>query len=350
MNRVDTIKSSPAQQDRSAALRQAIIRVQPDYFSWTEDQQERYRLQVPDKDDFRIRQLLLKNLFQIQVTTEKEMEEVFDSFNDDQHLVFNSTILPFTGLGENSFFLNEFLGKQSLLDFSTLYDYDYDDYRFQQHSLKEQAPNHIEKPYRGSLYFCWARLLDGETFYYATLSCLAGYVNSIIDEVGFSKIQELIPFDYVPGKDHGKREGKGFLYDQQLEAGGLEAQCEELKDRFYHYLHERYETLLDICDQKAKKRVYFIERIEGNESHLDVIFSDKTAMQAVRFRHFMGDCRPLIGENQELDKVLDQERQAAIEYLEQTHQDVMKHFDPKVKTFRKKRRIILADSTLKDLL
>ena len=86
-----------------------------------------------------------------------------------------------------------------------------------------------------------------------------------------------------------------------------------------------------------------------NDPHRNFIFSDKTALQAVRFRHFMSDCCPLVADRAELDAVISRERQALDEYLESACQDIFANFDPKVAPFRKKRTIIIADGALNDL-
>lgn len=73
---------------------------------------------------------------------------------------------------------------------------------------------------------------------------LAGYIYSKLEELGFDKINELIPHEYIDGKNHGKREGKGSIFDLRVDAGGLEVQLEELKDRYYKYLFSRCEAIL----------------------------------------------------------------------------------------------------------
>ncbi len=337
--------------EREAALRRAIIRVKSAYFSWPPEVQERYRARIPDQDDFRIRQALLQALFHIQVQTQEDMEAALDAFDEEQFLLLNSTILPLTGVGEDNFFLNEWLGdEKTILDFETLYDYDYDDYLFQERARKEQDPGYAGKPYRGNLYFCWARLEIDDAFTYANLSSMAGYLYGMLDEIGFDKIAALIPHDYVAGKEHGKREGKGFLYDKRVDAGGMEGQLKELQQRYYTYLSGRYDALLDDFDTKAHKRVYGVDTSRKNDPHVNFVFSDKTALQAVRFRHFMRDCQAIAADTRELDILAKRERQAMLSYLKQSYQDILENFDPTLVKFRKKRKILLADSALKDLL
>mgnify|MGYP007071115327 CR=1 FL=1 len=42
-------------------------------------------------------------MFQINVLTQKAMEAVLSDFSDDQHLAFNSALLPLNGIGEDQF-------------------------------------------------------------------------------------------------------------------------------------------------------------------------------------------------------------------------------------------------------
>jgi hypothetical protein len=54
----------------NAALRQAVIRVKPDYFALSETERENYRLHMNTEDEFRIRQTILKELFGVVSRTE----------------------------------------------------------------------------------------------------------------------------------------------------------------------------------------------------------------------------------------------------------------------------------------
>jgi hypothetical protein len=338
--------------EREAILRRALIRVQPEYFSWPLDVQERYRVSIPDEDDFRIRQAVLKTLFDIHVKTEKNLVAATEAFTFAQYLLYNSTLLPLMGVGADNFFLNiGFATNASILDFETLYDYDVDDYTFQEKARKEDFPDYKGgKPYRGSLYYTWARLEIDGAFHYASLCMAAGYLLSMIEETGYEKIDALIPHAYVKGKHHGKREGKGTIYDQRMDAGGMESQLDELRDRFHHYTTARYEALLDDFDAKASQVVYQCPRNWGNDPHIDFIFTDKTALQNVRFRHFMKDCRAIAGDGRDLDPLIEQERQAVLQYLGEAYQDIVTNFDPKLVKFRKRRKIIMSDGALHDLL
>ncbi|PPD43752.1 MAG: hypothetical protein CTY16_12490 [Methylobacter sp.] len=336
---------------QEASIRRAIISVVPDYFAWTEEEQERYRATMSDDDNFRIRQIVVNVLFGINTAIRDDLETALDAFDGGQYLLLNSTMLQLTGIGDDLFFLNEcFAESTSLLDFGTVYDYDHADHVFQETMRQQDDPNYIAKPYRGSLYFGWARLQINGVFHYANLCILAGYVLSKLEEFGYDKINVLIPHEYVEGKNHGKREGQGSLFDMRIDAGGLEPQLEELKDRYYRYLSTRFESLLDSYHANAPKRVYQIDENQETEPHRDFIFTDISALQAVRFRHFMQDCNAIQGDPEELKPLIEQEYQEAVGFLEHVHQDIMANFDPKVVKLRKKMKVIIADAAAKDLL
>lgn len=337
--------------EREAVLRRAIIRVKPEYFAWPVEQQERYRVAMPEQDAFRIEQAVLRSLFDLKVETPAQLSAAVETFTPDQYLQFNSTMLPLRGIGEDYFFLNEsFADDTSLLDFPTLYAYDYDDHCFQEDVRQKEDPTYATKPYRGNLFHRWARLRIDGAFTYATLSSASGYLYSRIDNAGHDMIEALIPHTYVAGKDHGKREGRGIRWDMRIDAGGMEAQLEELRHRFWDYLGARYDALLQEYDEAAAKRVYFRNRSQSSEPQMDIVFSNQTALRAVRLRHFVRDCRSMPGDPQELEARAAQECQATRRFLEEACQDIRQHFDPKVAKLRNKRKIILSDRAVKDLL
>jgi len=335
----------------TTALRQAVIRVKPDYFALSETEREKYRLHLSTENEFRIRQTILKELFGIAVNTTGELDSILDTFDDSQYLLLNSTLLPLQGIGEDNFFLNEYLPTDvTLLDFNTVGDYAHDDHRFQEQARKQEDPYYKIRPYRGDIHRCWARLTIDHTFHYADISSLAGYLTDMLDELGFNRIDELIPYQYIDGPEHGKREGKGHIYDKRLDADGLEGQLQALRNRYYTYMRERYEALLDRFNISPTTCVYMRDQTRDNEPHMDFVFSDATALDTVRFRHFISDCRCIAGDPAEVDNLIEQEKHLALDFLANTYKDIMDNFDPTVVKLRRKRKIILANEKLKDLL
>ncbi len=337
--------------EREVALRRAIIHAIPEYYAWTEAEQEQHRLNISSETNFRIQQSLLKSLFDINTNSEEQLDDAINEFDDEKYLLLNSALLPFQGIGKNNFFINEHMADGiTLLDFPSLGDYARDDHHFQQQARKQEDPTYEIQPYRGDLFPCWARLTINGEFNYASLFSLAAWLSDVVDEAGTTRINELIPHDYIKGKNHGKQEQQGTLLDLQVDAAGKESQLDELQHRFYKYMHARYEHLLERFNKESKQQVY-IQRIEQNQDpHINFIFSDKSAFNAVHFRNFHQDCEHIAGDIIELDILAKQEQKETVKFLDTNYHDILDNYDPSVTRLRKKRKIILADGVLDDLL
>ena len=124
---------------------------------------------------------------------------------------------------------------------------------------------------------------------------------------------------------------------------------EELNDRFFAYSSIRKEVLEIEFARWAPKVVYMKTKQVQDDPHVDFVFSDKTVLGALRFRHFVGDCRARLADFAELDVIAGQERLAMGKYLDRAFKDIFADFDPKLIPVKKKRKIIVADSALKDL-
>ena len=122
-------------------LRQAIIKANPDYFSWDKDHQEKYGQAIPKKEYQIIRNHLYQTLFDI--TVRKNDKDVDEQCTPEQTFLFNQVILPLMGVGENCFYLNESIGDQGILDFETWYNYDFHDHGYQE-SFSDQKSGAIK--------------------------------------------------------------------------------------------------------------------------------------------------------------------------------------------------------------
>ena len=337
----------------SPELKKAIIKFVPDYFSWDKKRQEQYRVDTPEEDAFKIMQFLLRELFDISVSNDDEVEEAKRAMNEVQCSKLNATLLPIKGIGEDFFYLNEaFPSQKNLLSFETLYDYDFDDYKFQEDSRKREQKDYEKKPYRGSLYLTWARLMIDDSFSYGVLSMVAGYLYCQLDEYGNDYMEKLIPHEFKHGKDHGKAEGPGYLFDLEIDANGLESQLDELKHRFWKHTCEVHERLMDEFDKESRQHVFILNQSQvGDPSH-HFLFTDKEILKRIHFKTFMRCCRAAEQTDHSfLFRKLEEEKQSLAKYLDKQYKDIMKSFDPKIVRFRKKHKVIFhRDSGLDELL
>jgi len=340
---VDTIKRWRPE------LRRAMMRVCPEFFSWSVQERERYSVNLPDKARQKLDHALMKELFGARIRSWKNDKHGNKRIPLRELNRWNEAILPLVGVGEDCFYLNEWLGEDKIiLDFPTLRDYDEDDYRYQENARKEQDTHYAGKPYRGSLYLGWARLFVGRKFTYATLSMAAGYVLSHLEEAATAFIETLIPHRYGPGKNHGKVQGENFQWDIRLSAAGQESLLEELQHRAFEYTGARYEALLTEWDRADKRGVHWLDISELDERNVHFVFTDKNALSAVRFRSFVRDCRAIERGAEELNDAVAKEEAKLKKFIAQQHQELLQTFDPRIKPLRRRRKILIRKDAFED--
>ena len=331
-----------------SAARKALIMADPAYYSWSPKQQEQFRGLMNEKSRQRVEHVLLSNLLDIKCS----FEEVDKIWNDQplKHLnVLNWASLLTKGIGKDFIMLNEFMAEdKTLLDFKTLYDYDYADHLYQEKARKEES-----KEYKGADYYAfrwppWIRLLIEDNFWYSNFTSVATHLNDGIEEAGNDYIKQLIPYDYVEGKEHGKKAKGGFSWDMKQDANGLERQLEELQHRWHPYLQNCW---LDISKQNAKLdlAVYTKDFDWDNDPHRCFIFTNENTLKKVRWRHFLSDIKPLMADYSILEKQLNEEVEKAKIFLDKQYQDIMDNFDPNVIKLRKKMKVVMSSSALDDL-
>lgn len=331
------------------ALRRALMRVRPDYFAWSTAERERWHVAMPEDEEIAIERAVLAELFGVRAATREALREARDALDEAQVNLANAVLLPVRGIGEDSFWLNEHLGERTLGDFETLGDYDRWDHAFQEEAWHEHDPAHVPRPYRGRLYGCWARLfLDGR-FSYATLDCAASYVFAELEEAGRAMVRALIPHELVPGEAHGRQEAGGIQWDMRPDAGGREEHLDELRERMWAYLDVRHRELQGEWAAEALGRVWMTDRSTPEDPQLDVVFSDPTALDAVRLRSFVADCRRIETTSLLLEERVRAETARIEAHLREQLADIEATVDPTVRRLRRRRRVLLAPGALDDL-
>ena len=330
------------------AARKALMVADSHYYAWSAQQQERFRATMSEKNRQKIRCALLNHLLGIKCSS-KELYDIWNDIPFSKLNIINWANLLTQGIGEDFIYLNECMAKgKSLLDFSTLYDYDYNDYLFQEKVKKQDFTDYKSTDYFAFQHPAWVRLLIHEQFYYANFMSLATYFLDEVESAGNDYINQLIPHEYVDGKNQGKPEKGGFLWDMKIDAGGLEAQLDELKSRWFVSQRERWYALSEAF-KKLPPAAYIQDKDWDDDPHRFFIFNNASTLKRIRWQHFLSDCEPLITEFTVVKEQLEQEIAGSVLWLAENHQNIMKNFDPKVTKLRKKRKIIISARALEDL-
>jgi len=329
------------------AARKALMTADAHYFSWSNEQQERFRATMNENSRKKVRRVLLDCLLNIECSNE-DVDRVWNDIPLPKLNVLNWASLLTSGIGEDFIYLNESMADdKNLLDFTTLYDYNYDDYLFQEQANRQDFKNYEETDYYAYKHSSWVRLLINGEFYYSTFLSLATYLTDEIDTVGNEVIDQLIPHSYVAGKDNGKSEKEGFLWDMKLDANGQEGQLNELQNCWYSYLQERWLKLSKIYSD-LPPAVYIQNKDWDNDPHRFFIFNNETTLKNIRWRHFLSDSKPLMEYFLIVTEQLDIEIKNAKSFLTEKYQDILNNFDPNVIKFNKKRKIIMTSEALDD--
>ena len=324
------------------ALRRAVMKCRPEFFGWPPQQQERYGVAIPEDDRGRLDRALLEELFGYRLCSNKAAARAAERLSIDEQIRWNETILPLVGLGEDSFFLNEWLGdEETILDYESLRDFDERRFRFQEDARAEEDPAYVPQPYHGSLYLDWARLFVDERFTYVTLSMAAGYLSSEIGEYARGLIEQRIPHRYVPGRHHRKRDGESWQWDMRIQADGKEALLDALQEQVFRYERERYVALLKIWSQSGRRGVFVLDTSEPPERNVHLVFSDAGALEVVRFRSFMRDVRAIELSAAELAQALEDEKKILSDFVAEQYESLSRSVDPSVVRLRRRRRVLV---------
>ena len=333
----------------AAAARRALMAADSYYHAWPAHQQENFRATMDEKARNRVDRVLLDSLLDIQCSID-EVDKAWRDIHHSKLNIINWASLLTKGIGEDFIFLNEMLPEnKSLLDVTTLYDYNYDDYLFQEQANKKEFPDYECMDYYAYKHPSWVRLLINGGLYYATFTSVATQLYDDIEEAGRNYIDQLIPHTLIEGKNHGKQEKGGMRWEMQEDANGLEGQLKELQHRWYSYIQERWLSISK-ANSELDAAVYTQDNHWDNDPHRSFIFTNEETLKKIRWRYFLSDCASLMADYAVVEKQLKQEISDAKSFLDKNFQDILENFDPNViKLHKKKRIVIMSDGALDDL-
>tara|TARA_R110001599_G_scaffold236768_1_gene436116 strand:+ start:554 stop:1612 length:1059 start_codon:yes stop_codon:yes gene_type:complete len=333
-----------------ALVKRLLIRIDPLFFIYDKSKQDKERQSYYDQHDDMITEFLFKHVFEIEF--EKGVDND-DKLSKEQLDLFNAYLTVLTGFGENSFVYNEYQPKDFDLSlYASLYDYDFEEFNFQQNACNEHSDGEIiERPYRLYLNSNWSRLLDQQgCFYYSTQSSLSHYLIHKLYEHAAERMDQLIPHDFVEGPNNDKEIKGGIIWDFKIDANGLETQLEELEDRYRKYLNQILHEMNKTLHEDSECAVYY-ERstIDDEEPRWDVIIKNAQTAKNISFQSYLKDCEKYLKTNEELEELCQQELEKLDTFINQNYKDVMENFDPKVKRFKRKMKVIVAPEALEGL-
>ena len=325
------------------ALRRALIKVRPEYFRWSPAQQECYGVTPPPADAAALNVALIKELFGRRISSRDAGVACVESLTRAELATWNEALLPHRGIGEDCFYWDELLGEgRTIIDFPSLQAFDETYWRSQSNLNSICDPDFATKPYRGSFYLDAAQLRIAGRFSRARLSMAAGYLYAALVDVTREMLEARIPYEYVPGKHHGKVKGHFWRWDMRVSAGGQEAVLEELQQRLWAYERDRLDALLTSWDAAGRACVYRLDESERSDPNVHFVFADKEALAAVRFRTFNRDTMEIEEPANELKAAVEAEKGLMARFIDEQHAEITRTHDPKISRFRERGNVLVS--------
>ena len=308
----------------SPLLTRALMKVCPLYFSMNEKEQLKYRQTMPIDELDAVIIYLQEELFGIKVSSQIELDQIFIDQSNEQSTKLNTLLMPLLGIGEDLIFINEhFANDVDITHFETLYDYDYDDYKFQA-GLITYGEDSPERPYQGTLDLCWARLLIDDHFTYASLNMVVKYIIREVEEFSQKYIKQLVPHKMYRGENDEKKDGEYYILDLKTNANGKESVLDELEKRARSYLDKTRHEISDTGDRENQNGVYIINKSTPGYPLHYFAFTDKNVLKKIRFKTFMKDCRTkIIQDNELLYKKINVEKEKIKDFLDAQYKDII---------------------------
>jgi hypothetical protein len=336
--------------DIRAAANRALIAGSAEYFSGTADEQEEFRATAGKEARCRMQRVLLKQVLGIECSA-ADASETWRELSLHQLNDINPADLLISGIGDDFVYLNESLHKGvSLLDFETLYDYDFDDFLFQEEWRHKDLKDYVSPGYLPLYHSRWIRLVMDDKFVYGNLFSVASYVVSQVAEAGDCRLDELIPSSYVEGPNHGKPQNGGVIWDHQLDADGQEPQLEELRRRWWQHQRDAEHALQrELADAPPHAYILQDESPVPGEVNVNFVIQNEKAMRKVFWRTFLADLRAIEGNTKDVENLIKREVNSGLRFIAEQYQDIQANYVAPDIMPGKERKLVISSGALDDL-
>ncbi len=315
-------------------LQAALMRHHNDFFKMSKEEQEIFKLQDHDELDEKISAFVMK-----------ELDYSEDETSPEKQFEYNKIMLPYRGIGNNNFMLNEFDWNEKILKYKNLYEYNEDCHNWQEDACKsdENFPNY--KPTKLYNRFCaWARAEINGEFNYLNLNSIQIWIQWALEEFSSEWIEKEIPHEYVSGPNDGKKTKGGYMWDMRIDANGLEGWYEQINDFHHKWMNEKFNNHVDELD-----KVYLVDRDEGEfDPGKDYIFGSMNILKQITFKNFLADCEKFKGDVADIEAC---KESAVAEFKTALENELIeiKKTPANMMKLKKKRKVVMADSFIEDL-
>ena len=318
-------------------LRQALMRHHNEFFEMSEEEQTLFKLQDHDELDKKIR---------IFIEDKIGMPHGEYKASPKQILEYNTINLPYLGIGPNSFMLNEWGWNEKVLRFKNLYEANEHNHDFQEQGMVDDFdPDYVKKPLYNRVSE-WARAFVDDEFYYLNLFNYAIWLYYATDELMFEWLDKNIPYDYVSGKDDGKKVKGGFLWDKDLDANGLEGWHKHMSNYAHDWINARFDV--DTMENRFGNCVYVVDHDthDPTDPCIAYVFGSLEVLRDITYYDFINDCKKLEADPTEMIEYKDARCVEFKAAMDDEFEHIKKTMSPEKVEEAKTRNITVADGAL----
>lgn len=240
----------------------------------------------------RIRLAVARRVFGREFRRGRDLNSFLGTLGDEQydvrHNAINAAMLPLYGVGPDSFWLNENLGRDRMRGIANLLDYDREGWGNNEAALAEEGvAEDSHRPYRGGMLWEWARWFEGGDLVYGMLSLAVELLLSDVDDAMSDWLDARFPTTTKMRKVDGDECSLASLPEEHAQAKiRIMGECQaEMQRRLEVRWHPWFEA------QPAGVAVN--RRRERDELHCDVSFMNTRTLAHVRPRSFLADLAEL---------------------------------------------------------
>jgi hypothetical protein len=210
-----------------------------------------------------------------------------DIYSETQIDEINLYKLFFTGIGNNFFFMNECDGWRDIATCLTLADYCKQQHEIQQRLRFEREDAFTKTDYKFNCSY-WVRFIQqNNTLCYANVHSADSELYWILEEILNDFIDEVVPHQWVEGKNNNKEDENGFIeWDMHIDANGYEALYDFLLMQGKLLINQQVSNIANELAQQPPITMSVLSDDNNDTKSLTIVVNNQQAAEAIYFRDF----------------------------------------------------------------
>ncbi len=217
----------------------------------------------------------------LQCNDKNGLKEFHSNISHKYNNLYNEAFLNFEGIGDNLFYLNEFV---NIKEENINNIYEYIDYLFQNKIKYAKDSVKLFELNGEWIQFLW-NTNDSSKFYYGTVYSIGSYLRLLLEDLYSDYLSKFFDISYVTKSGLNN---KFKYYGKYKEIKFFQDQCE-------HYLNNYIQNFN--IPENIKNSVFIIDHSNKVDNCMDIIINDFDVTHKIKFETFQNDIEKLLNCN-----------------------------------------------------